>query len=76
MRIILLMVSTINPEPVLLNVYGATELIPRNEFRQPKLGSMYPGGRYENPIPPRCLAPIDFLKIPAQYFLLVGISFE
>jgi hypothetical protein len=21
--------------------------------------------RYENPIPPRCLAPIDFLKIPA-----------
>jgi hypothetical protein len=23
-------------------------------------------GRYENPIPPRCLAPIDFLKILAQ----------
>jgi hypothetical protein len=23
-------------------------------------------GRYENPIPPQCLAPIDFLKIPAQ----------
>ncbi len=23
-------------------------------------------GRYENPIPPRCLAPIDFLKIPAR----------
>jgi hypothetical protein len=22
-------------EPVLLNVYGAPELIPRNEFRQP-----------------------------------------
>jgi hypothetical protein len=22
-------------------------------------------GRYKNPIPPRCLAPIDFLKIPA-----------
>jgi hypothetical protein len=22
-------------------------------------------GRYENPIPPRCLAPMDFLKIPA-----------
>jgi hypothetical protein len=32
--------------PVLLNVYGAPELIPRNEFR---------------PIPPRCLTPIDFL---------------
>jgi hypothetical protein len=25
-------------------------------------------GRYENPIPPRCLAPIDFLKIPALDF--------
>jgi hypothetical protein len=23
------------PEPVLLNVYGAPELIPRNEFRKP-----------------------------------------
>ncbi len=26
-------------------------------------------GRYENPIPPQCLAPIDFLKIPAQIHL-------
>ncbi len=24
-----------NTEPVFLNVYGAPELIPRNEFRQP-----------------------------------------
>jgi hypothetical protein len=24
-----------NPEPVFLNVYGAQESIPRNEFRQP-----------------------------------------
>ncbi len=24
-----------SPEPVFLNVYGAPELIPRNEFRQP-----------------------------------------
>jgi hypothetical protein len=23
------------PEPVFLNIYGAQELIPRNEFRQP-----------------------------------------
>jgi hypothetical protein len=23
--------------------------------------------RYDNPIPTRCLAPIDFLKIPARY---------
>jgi hypothetical protein len=30
-------------------------------------------GRYENPIPPRCLAPIDFLKIPAQ---LVGCWYK
>jgi hypothetical protein len=45
-------------QPVLLNVYGAPELMPRNEFRQP--------------IPPRCLAPIDFLKIPAQNFLGCG----
>ena len=27
--------SSCTPEPVLLNVYGAPELIPRNEFRQP-----------------------------------------
>ncbi len=26
-------------------------------------------GRYDNPIPPRFLAPIDFLKIPAQHSL-------
>jgi hypothetical protein len=25
----------VDPEPELLNVYGAPELIPRNEFRQP-----------------------------------------
>jgi hypothetical protein len=50
-------------EPVLLNVYGAPELIPRNEFRQP----MCLAGWYKNPISPRCLAPIDFLKIPALY---------
>ncbi len=27
-------------------------------------------GRYDNPIPTRCLAPIDFLKIPALVHLL------
>jgi hypothetical protein len=48
-------------EPVFLNVYGAQESIPRNEFRQPIVP-----GRYNNPIPPRFLAPIDCLKIPAQ----------
>jgi hypothetical protein len=33
------------PEPVLLNVYGAPALIPRNEFRQP----MEPGGPVRKP---------------------------
>jgi hypothetical protein len=33
-----------------------------NEFRQPTSLA----GRYDNPIPTRCLAPIDCLKIPAQ----------
>jgi hypothetical protein len=32
-------------EPVLLNVYGVPELIPRNEFRQP----MWPGGPVRKP---------------------------
>jgi hypothetical protein len=31
-------------------------------------------GRYDNPIPPRFLAPIDFLKIPAQYLNSLGLS--
>jgi hypothetical protein len=31
-------------------------------------------GQYENPIPPQCLAPIDFLKIPAlQKILTKGV---
>jgi hypothetical protein len=29
-------------------------------------------GRYDNPIPPWFLAPIDCLKIPAQYVLVAG----
>jgi hypothetical protein len=51
------------PEPVFLNVYRAPELIRKNEFRQPTVCSR--AGRYDNPIPPQFLAPIDFLKIPA-----------
>jgi hypothetical protein len=31
-------------------------------------------GRYDNPIPTRCLAPIDFLKIPAQATSAGGIN--
>jgi hypothetical protein len=45
-------------EPVFLNLHGAQESIPRNECSL--------AGRYDNPIPPKFLAPIDFLKIPAQ----------
>ncbi len=48
-------------EPVLLNVYGS-----RNWFQGMNSGSLCSlAGRYDNPIPPRFLAPIDFLKIPA-----------
>ncbi len=36
-------------EPVFLNVYGAQESIPRNEFRQP----CSLAGRYANPVHPR-----------------------
>ncbi len=40
---------------------------PRNRCQGINSASLYSlAGRYENPIPPRCLAPIDFLKIPAQ----------
>jgi hypothetical protein len=56
-------------KPVFLNVYGAQESIPRNKFRQ--LCSL--AGRYDNPIPTRFLALIDFLKIPAL-FAFVGID--
>ncbi len=30
---------------------------------------MWPGGPVQKPIPPQCLAPIDFLKIPAQILI-------
>jgi hypothetical protein len=45
----------------IINVYGAQESIPRNEFRQHSLA-----GRYDNPIPTRFLALKECLKIPAQ----------
>jgi hypothetical protein len=51
-------------EPVFLNVYGAPELIPRNNSAS--LCSL--AGRYDDPIPPQFTAPIDFLKFPAQLF--------
>ncbi len=33
-------------------------------------------GRYDNPIPTRCLAPIDFLKIPARGGFFHNFDFE
>jgi hypothetical protein len=49
-------------EPVFLNIYG-----PRNRFQGLNSASLCCSlaGRYDNPIPTRCLAPIDCLKIPA-----------
>jgi hypothetical protein len=39
---------------------------PRNLFQGMNSASLCSlAGRYDNPIPPRFLAPIDFLKIPA-----------
>jgi hypothetical protein len=39
---------------------------PRNRCQGINSASLFSlAGRYENPIPPQCLAPIDFLKIPA-----------
>ncbi len=53
-------------EPVFLNVYGAPESISR--MSSASLRSL--AGRYDNPLPPRFLAPIDSLKIPvlSRYF--------
>jgi hypothetical protein len=39
---------------------------PRNRFQGMNSATLCSlAGRYDNPIPPRCLAPIDSLKIPA-----------
>ncbi len=39
---------------------------PRNRFQGMNSASRSLAGRYDNPIPNRLLAPIDFFKIPAQ----------
>ncbi len=49
-------------EPVFLNVYGAQASI--QGMNSTSLCSL--ADRYDNPIPPRFLAPIDSLKIPAM----------
>jgi hypothetical protein len=50
-------------EPVFLNVYGAPESI--QGMNSASLFSL--AGRYDNPLPPRFLAPIASLKIPARF---------
>jgi hypothetical protein len=43
---------------------------PRNQLQGMNSDSLCSlAGRYNNPIPTRCLAPIDFLKIPELEFL-------
>ncbi len=59
-------------EAITLSPYFKMFMGPRNWFQgmnSARLCSL--AGRYENPIPPRFPAPIDFLKIPALY--VVGI---
>jgi hypothetical protein len=58
-------------EHVFLNVYGAQESVPRHQFRINSVSLCSLAGRYDNPIPTLCLAPIDLLKIPAQYYSTV-----
>ncbi len=56
-----------------MSVYGAVTIAidlslmePRNRFQGMNFASLCSlAGRYDDPIPPRFLAPIDFLKIPA-----------
>ncbi len=47
---------------------------PRNRFQGMNSASLFSlAGRYDNPIPTRCLAPIDFLKIPVNEEPVPGI---
>jgi hypothetical protein len=48
---------------------------PRNRFQGINSASLCSlAGRYDNPIPTRFLAPIDCLKIPAQYMYVCTTS--
>ncbi len=56
----------------MLSWYFQTCMEPRNWCQGINSASLCSlAGRYDNPIPTRCLAPIDFLKIPA---LLMNLS--
>ncbi len=53
-----------------LSTYFLMFMEPRNRFQGMKSASLRSlAGRCENPIPTRCLAPKDCLKIPAQVLL-------
>ncbi len=61
------------PEPIFLNVYGAPNWY--QGMNSASLCSL--AGRYDNPIPPRFLAPIDFLKISAlvtKHFFFASVT--
>ncbi len=48
---------------------------PRNWFQGMNSASLCSlAGRYDNPIPPWFLAPLDFLKIPALYIPIAMVS--
>ncbi len=48
--------------------YFYTFMEPRNRFQGMHSASLCSmAGRYDNPLPPRCLAPIDSLKVPALW---------
>jgi hypothetical protein len=55
-----------------MSPYFETFMEPRNRFQGMNSASLCSlAGRFDNPIPPRFLAPIDSLKIPAQSELAV-----
>ncbi len=50
---------------------------PRNRFQGINSASLCSlAGRYDNPIPNRFLAPIGFLKIPAQGYHITPLPFQ
>ncbi len=61
-------VSTYNVYITNQSPYFFTFMGPRNRFQGMNSASLCSlAGRYDNPIPPRFLAPIDCLNIPAQF---------
>jgi hypothetical protein len=61
-----------SPEPVLFNVYGALELNPRNEFRQPVL----PGGTVRKPYSSSVPSPHRLFKNSSSDSSMDGRNFN